>query len=64
MLNILCDKSPQGIAPAASTREPSEIGRKERPGASTLGRTGGALFATMFHGKHDGETTPDVSRET
>jgi hypothetical protein len=36
------------------------------PSVSTLITQGGrgVFFARMFHGKHDGETTPDVSRET
>jgi len=65
---------------ATSTPKPSRISRryagcfnpqalkerpKERPAASTpKGVGGGPFFARMFHGKHDGETTPDVSRET
>jgi len=42
---------------------------KDRPGGTTgrlnpQSRRVGALFVRMFHGKHDGETTRSVSRET
>ena len=69
MSNILCDKSPQGIAPAASTLEPSEIGRRYdgclNPQVGEMGFFSLQCFTgnmtvkqrRMFHGKPDGETT-------